>query len=92
MEPAAYFDCRSVLRFLLPPRLWDGNLEFAPKSLFGDAEHTYRVMRGAATIGIDTLGGTVFTTGGTAWSRGLTDKEPQVQQITRNVPDRLSSW
>ncbi|MCH2201291.1 MAG: hypothetical protein MK102_04950 [Fuerstiella sp.] len=74
-----------------PARLWDGDLEFASKSLFGDAEQTHRVMRGSATMGIYTLGGTVFTTGCTEWSRGLAGNDPLVQQITRNVLDRLSS-
>ena len=44
---------------------------------------------GRATMGAYTRGGTVFTAGTTDWSHGLT-KDPVVQQITRNVLNRLS--
>jgi hypothetical protein len=74
-----------------PARLWDSDLEFASKSLFGDSEHKDRFTHGAATMGIYTRGGTVFTTGCTEWSHGLAGKDPLVQQITRNVLDRLSA-
>lgn len=45
---------------------------------------------GAAVMGVYTQGGTVFTTGSTDWSHGLQGKDPYVEQITRNVLDRLS--
>ncbi len=74
-----------------PARLWDSDLEFASKSLFGDTEHKDRFTHGAATMGMYSRGGTVFTTGCTEWSHGLAGKDPLVQQITRNVLDRLSA-
>jgi hypothetical protein len=74
-----------------PARLWDTDLDFASKSLFGDTEHKGRFTHGSATMGVYTRGGTVFTTGCTEWSRGLAGKDPLVQQITRNVLDHLSS-
>lgn len=43
---------------------------------------------GRATMGIYTRGGTVFTAGTTDWSHGLKN-DPIVQQITRNILNRL---
>jgi hypothetical protein len=45
---------------------------------------------GAAVMGSYTRGGTVFTVGTTDWAHGLRGGEPAVEQITRNVLDRLS--
>jgi len=45
---------------------------------------------GAATLGMYTRGGTVFTAATTDWSHGLRGKDPVVERITRNVLDRLS--
>jgi hypothetical protein len=46
---------------------------------------------GAATMGLFTAGGTVFTASTTDWTRVLTaGTTPAVEQITRNVLDRLS--
>jgi hypothetical protein len=45
---------------------------------------------GAACMGLYTRGGTVFTAGTTDWSHGLRGGDPMVQQITRNLLDRLS--
>ena len=44
---------------------------------------------GAAVLGIYSRGGTVMTTGSTDWAHGLRGKDPAVEQITRNVLDRL---
>jgi len=46
---------------------------------------------GAAILGCYTHGGTVVTTGCTEWVRGLQKHNPHVEQITRNIFDRLSS-
>lgn len=46
-------------------------------------------LTGAAVMGVYTRGGTVFTSGSTDWSHGLTGEDPVVEQITRNVLDRL---
>ena len=45
---------------------------------------------GNAVLGIYARGGTVFTCGSTDWSHGLRGKDPIVEQITRNVLNRLS--
>lgn len=45
---------------------------------------------GNACLGIYTRGGTVFTTGSTDWSHGLRGGDKVVEQVTRNVLDRLS--
>ncbi|MCR9296304.1 MAG: hypothetical protein NXI32_26635, partial [bacterium] len=45
---------------------------------------------GAAVMGVYSQGGTVFTCGSTDWAHGLA-KDAVVQQITRNILDRLSA-
>ncbi|HXJ60428.1 MAG TPA: N,N-dimethylformamidase beta subunit family domain-containing protein [Verrucomicrobiae bacterium] len=45
---------------------------------------------GASVLGVYTRNGTVFTCGATDWAHGLRGKDPAVEQITRNVLDRLS--
>lgn len=45
---------------------------------------------GNAVLGIYSNGGTVITMGTTDWSHGLRGKDPAVEQITKNVLDRLS--
>ena len=49
-----------------------------------------RGRTGAATMGIYTRGGTVFTAATTDWSHGLRGNDAVVESITRNVLDRLS--
>lgn len=44
---------------------------------------------GAAVLGTYTKGGTVVTTGSTDWAHGLRGKDPAVEQITKNVLNRL---
>ena len=46
---------------------------------------------GAAVMGTYARGGTVFTAGTTDWADGLKGNSTAVEQITRNVLDRLSS-
>ncbi len=43
----------------------------------------------AATLGVHAPGGTVFTAATTDWVRGLVQRDPAVERITRNVLDRL---
>jgi hypothetical protein len=45
---------------------------------------------GASVVGVYNRGGTVFTCGSTDWAHGLRGKDPAVEQITRNVLNRLS--
>lgn len=47
--------------------------------------------QGAAVMGVYARGGTVFTAGTTDWAHGLTGDDKAVEQITRNVLDRLGS-
>jgi hypothetical protein len=44
---------------------------------------------GAAVLGIYTRGGTVLTVGSTDWAHGLKGKDPMVEQITKNILNRL---
>lgn len=53
-------------------------------------ERWERGRTGAATMGIYTQGGTVFTAATTDWSHGLAGKDPVVERITHNVLQRLS--
>ena len=40
-------------------------------------------------LGTYTRGGTVVTVGSTDWTHGLRGKDPTVEQITKNVLERL---
>ncbi len=44
---------------------------------------------GSAVLGVYTREGTVFTCGSTDWAHGLAGRDPHVEQITRNVLERL---
>ena len=67
-----------------------GDLEYTATLLFGDAspENMARVANGHAVMGLFQRGGTVFNAGTADWAYGL-DRDPLVQQITRNVIARL---
>lgn len=59
----------------------------------GDSDWYERFPRdrvGAAVMGLYTRGGTVFTSGSTDWAHGLSGDDPVVQQITKNILNRLS--
>ena len=45
---------------------------------------------GAACMGVYTRGGTVFTCGTTDWAHGLRGNDPTVEQITKNILNRLT--
>lgn len=45
---------------------------------------------GSASLGLYTRGGTVFTAASTDWAHGLMGRDPMVEQITRNIVERLS--
>jgi hypothetical protein len=49
-----------------------------------------RGRTGVACMGVYTRGGTVFTAGTTDWAHGLRGGDKAVEQITRNVLDRLA--
>jgi hypothetical protein len=68
--------------------------EFVAGRLFGtrDPEAVARVQHGHAVLGSYTspAGGTVITSGCTDWAHGLAERDPQVEQITRNILTRLA--
>lgn len=87
-----------------PARLWDkdeqpsryrparqGDLEWMAEEVFGEATPAAirRLAHNHAVMGVHTRGGTVFTSGATDWAYGLAGHDPQVEQVTRNVLDRL---
>ena len=53
-------------------------------------QNTARLDHGHAVIGIFRRGGTVFNAGSVDWAYGL-DRDPLVQQVTRNVLTRLAA-
>jgi hypothetical protein len=81
----------------IPKALWadpdgPGDLEGVAAGLFGDASpaNVARIAHGSAVIASFTRGeGTVFNVGSTDWCYGL-DADPLIQQVTRNVLNRLS--
>jgi hypothetical protein len=79
-----------------PPALWaslepPGDLEFIAMRLFGDdsPQNRAKIANGSAVMGCFTRDGTVFSVGSTDWAYGL-DDNALVQQVTRNVLDKLS--
>jgi hypothetical protein len=69
-----------------------GDLEETAAAVFGEAtpEAVARLAHNHAVMGLYTRGGTVFTSGTTDWVYGLAGHDPVVEQVTRNVLDRLS--
>ena len=68
-------------------------LEYLASRVFGtrDPAAMERLRHGHAVLGAFTndAGGTVVTAGSTDWAHGLAARDPQVEQITRNVLGRL---
>jgi hypothetical protein len=90
--PAAHFTRDTATR---PPKPGEpSEIEFIASRLFNsrEPEAIERIAAGHAVLGTYTAesGGTVVTSGCTDWAHGLTGRDPQVEQITRNVLDRLS--
>jgi len=56
-----------------------------------DPADVERIAHGHAVLGTYTSsgGGTVVTSGSTDWAHGLVGRDEQVEQITRNLLDRL---
>jgi hypothetical protein len=54
-------------------------------------EAVARLEHGHAVMGVHRPGGTVFTAGSTEWAWGVAGHDPVIEQITRNLLDRLSS-
>jgi hypothetical protein len=89
--PAAHFTRTTATR---PPGSGEpSEIEFIAARLFGtrDPSGMRRIDAGHAVLGSWTspAGGTVVTSGSTDWAHGLAGLDPEVEQITRNVLDRL---
>jgi hypothetical protein len=90
--PAAHFTRDTAVR---PPKPTEpSEIEFISSRLFNErsAAAAERIAHGHAVLGAYTSegGGTVVTSGSTDWAHGLAGREPHVEQITRNILDRLS--
>jgi hypothetical protein len=91
--PAAHFTRTTATR--PPPPDQPSEVEFIAARLFGtrDAEAAERISYGHAVLGTYTspAGGVVVTSGSTDWAHGLAGRDPQVEQITANLLDRLGT-
>jgi len=90
--PAAHFTRTTATR---PPAPHEpSEVEFIAARLFGGSrseEDVERISYGHAVLGTYTsaAGGVVITSGSTDWAHGLAGRDAQVEQITRNILDRL---
>jgi hypothetical protein len=89
--PTQHFTRESAPR---PPKPGEpSELEYIASRLFGtrDPEAMERIRHGHAVLGAYTnaSGATVMTSGSTDWAHGLAGRDPQIEQITRNVLTRL---
>ena len=91
--PAAHFTRTTSVRPTPPDQ--PSEIEFISSRLFGErsAENVERIAHGHAVLGTYTSpgGGVVITSGSTDWAHGLAGRDAQVEQITRNILDRLGS-
>jgi hypothetical protein len=89
--PAAHFTRTTATR--PPPPNEPSEVEFIAARLFGtrDSADVERISHGHAVLGTYTspAGGVVVTSGSTDWAHGLAGRDPQVEQITANLLDRL---
>jgi hypothetical protein len=89
--PTQHFTRESAPR---PPKPGEpSELEYIASRVFGtrDAAAMDRIRHGHAVLGAYTneAGATVVTSGSTDWAHGLAGRDPQIEQITRNVLTRL---
>ncbi len=92
--PAAHFTRDTATR--PPPPDQPSEVEFIASRMIGggrSAADVERISHGHAVLGTYTSpgGGTVVTSGSTDWAHGLDGCDPQIEQITRNLMDRLSA-
>ena len=69
----------------------DRSIDRVADALYGRDSGKQHPQPGYAVLGSYTRGGTVVTTGCTEWPKGLYGGDKAVDQITRNILDRLSS-
>ncbi|HEY3484441.1 MAG TPA: N,N-dimethylformamidase beta subunit family domain-containing protein, partial [Ilumatobacteraceae bacterium] len=90
--PAAHFTRTTATRPPAPDE--PSEIEFIASRLFGEhsTESVERIAHGHAVLGTYTSpgGGVVVTSGSTDWAHGLAGRDAQVEQITRNIFDRLT--
>ncbi len=89
--PTQHFTRESAPR---PPRPGEpSELEYIASRVFGtrEPEAIERIRHGHAVLGAYTndAGATVITSGSTDWAHGLAARDPQIEQITRNILTRL---
>jgi hypothetical protein len=77
-----------------PPKPGEpSELEYIASRVFGtrDPAAMDRIRYGHAVLGAYTndAGATVLTSGSTDWAHGLAERDPQIEQITRNVLTKL---
>ena len=92
--PAAHFTRDTATRPPAPNE--PSEVEFIASRLFNGSrapEDIERISHGHAVLGTYTsaAGGVVVTSGSTDWAHGLAGRDPQVEQITRNILDRLGT-
>ncbi len=91
--PAAHFTRTTSSRPPAPDE--PAEIEFIAARLFGERSEdaVKKISANHAVLGSYTSpgGGTVVTSGSTDWAHGLAGRDAQVEQITRNVLDRLGS-
>ena len=91
--PAAHFTRTTATR--PPPPDQPSEVEFIAARVAGGGrttEDAERFSHGHAVLGTYTspAGGIVVTSGSTDWAHGLAGLDPEVEQITRNLLDRLA--
>jgi hypothetical protein len=89
--PTQHFTRQTAPR---PPRPGEpSELEYIASRVFGtrEPEAMERIRHGHAVLGAYTnkAGATVVTSGSTDWAHGLAGRDPQIEQITRNVLTQL---
>jgi hypothetical protein len=74
------------------PALQRSKLSQVAREIFGsgDEKTLARISHNHAVMSIYTNNGTVFCAGTTDWTNGLKGHDPAVEQVTRNLLDRLS--
>jgi hypothetical protein len=77
-----------------PPKPGEpSELEYIASRVFGTRDQAAmdRIRHGHAVLGAYTndAGATVLTSGSTDWAHGLAERDPQIEQITRNVLTKL---
>jgi hypothetical protein len=91
--PAAHFTRATAARPPAPNE--PSEVEFIAARLFANRsdENVERISHGHAVLGTYTspAGGVVVTSGSTDWAHGLAGRDPRIEQITKNILNRLGT-